>query len=98
MNYDDVYLKIKRENQILFTRDSECLQDLLSLIRKQKHRTIVMWVLDLANETVNILSQRYPNEMRPLNALNACKEWAQAKTKMHEAKRELQNTCEKPTL
>ena len=98
MNYDDVYLKIKRENQILFTRDSECLQDLLSLIRKQKHRTIVMWVLDLANETVNILSQRYPNEMRPLNALNACKEWAQGKTKMHEAKRELQNTCEKPTL
>lgn len=33
--YEDVELKIKRKNKILFTRESKCLKQLLELIRMQ---------------------------------------------------------------
>lgn len=89
MNFDDVYLRIKRKNQILFTRDSECLQELLSLIRTQKHRTIVMWILEWAEKSAATLTERYPNDKRPITALHLCKEWAKGNVKMPEAKRAL---------
>lgn len=39
----DVEAKLKRKNEILFSRKSECLQELLALIREQKHRTLGLW-------------------------------------------------------
>jgi len=44
--FSDVEIKMKKSNKILFSRDSECLHDLISLIQKQNHRTLVMWALD----------------------------------------------------
>lgn len=42
--FADVEAKLKRKNQILFSRDSECLQPLIRLIEMQTHRTLVMWL------------------------------------------------------
>lgn len=86
---DDVKIKLSKRNQILFSRESKCLQDLLQLIRKQKHRTLVMWAFICVEESFEILKENYPNEKRFEEAINLCKEWAKGKIKMPIAKRAL---------
>ena len=61
MELEDVKHKIRRKNQILFSRESACLQELLHLIRQQKHRTLAMWALTCAEEPVKILRKHYPD-------------------------------------
>lgn len=79
--------KLKKGNQILFSRDSECLQELISLIERQKHRTLVMWAFDCAQEPLAYFESKYPNEERPRKALELCEAWARGIIKMPEAKR-----------
>ena len=43
---EEVRAKLRRGSQILFTRDSGCLQPLLALIRRQRHRALVLWALE----------------------------------------------------
>ena len=84
MSIEQKYL---RGNQILFTRDSECLQSLLRLIELQKHRTLVMWALECAQEPLGLLETKYPEERRPRRALELCEDWARGIIKMVDAKR-----------
>ena len=49
-------------------------------------RTIVLWALSLSADTVQYLSAKYPDDMRPLLALAKSRAWAQGKIKMPEAK------------
>ena len=44
--FSDVEIKLKKRNKMLFSRDSQCLQELIKLIQIQNHRTLVMWALD----------------------------------------------------
>lgn len=46
----DVEQKLKKKNKILFSRDSQCLQELKMLIEQQEHCTLVMWALDLCEK------------------------------------------------
>ncbi len=85
--YSDVEIKIKRKNKILFSRDSQCLQELIKLIEVQNHRTLVLWVLDCANTTLAKFEAKYPNEGRPRTALELCEAWARGRIKMPAAKR-----------
>lgn len=87
MNFDDVKAKYQRKNKILFSRESLCLQELIALICKQKHRTIVMWILQWANQTADILNKRYPDEERFNNAIVQSTRWAMGKIKMPIAKK-----------
>ena len=89
MELEDVKQKIRRKNQILFSRESASLQELLQLIRQQKHRTLVMWALACAEEPARILNKRHPDHKEPEQAILLCKEWAKGKIKMPEAKRAL---------
>jgi len=82
-----IQAKYNRGNQILFSRDSECLQELISLIEKQKHRTLVMWALDCAQEPLKLFESKYPDEIRPRRALELCEAWARGAIKMPEAKK-----------
>ncbi|MDD2377590.1 MAG: hypothetical protein PHE05_02010 [Bacilli bacterium] len=84
---DSIALKYKKENKLLFSRDSECLQDLIRLIELQKHRTLVMWALDSAKLPLTLFEENYPNEDRPRKALELCEEWARGTIKMPAAKR-----------
>jgi len=88
---DDIRLsiqaKFKRGNQILFSRNSECLQELISLIEVQKHRTLVMWALDCAQEPLRNFESMFPKELRPRRALELSEAWAKGEIKMTEAKR-----------
>ncbi|WP_218143883.1 putative immunity protein [Bhargavaea ginsengi] len=79
-------LKIKKKNQLLFSRDSLCLQDLIGLIQIQHLRTLVMWALDCAEVTLSRFEEKYPDETRPGICLVRCEEWARGKIKMPEAR------------
>lgn len=87
MDLSDVKEKMSKKNKILFSRDSSCLQELLQLLRKQNHRTIVLWAFECVKEPVQLLKERYPDEKRPQNVVDLCKEWAKGKIKMPIAKK-----------
>lgn len=78
--------------KILFNRESDCLQPLLSLIEKQKHKTLVLWALEYAEELVDKFERKYPNEPRPREALETCRAWSQGKVKMPVAKKAIHAT------
>ena len=54
---DEVRIRLKKRNQVLFVKDMEYLQDLTMLFREQHHRTMVLWALDLAAESVAELEE-----------------------------------------
>ncbi|WNY28849.1 hypothetical protein MmiEs2_10570 [Methanimicrococcus stummii] len=83
---EEVKEKISRKNQILFAKDSEYLQELTQLIEKQNRRAVVLWAFEFAEDAVQKLSERYPNENRPSLSLTHSKEWAAGRIKMPEAK------------
>lgn len=86
---EEVAGKLRRRNQILFAKDSPFLQDLAELLRGQSHRVQVLWALSLAEEIVEILEQKYPEELRPREALEAARLWAQGEIKMRPAQRKI---------
>ena len=79
---DEVRTKLKRKNQVLFTKDAKFLQDLAMLFREQNHRTMVLWSLDLAAESVAELEEKHPDETRTREALEAAWAWAEGTIKM----------------
>lgn len=85
--YSDVEFKLKKRNKILFTRESQCLQELIKLVQLQNHRTLVMWALDCAKTPLEQFEAKYPNENRPRICLELCEAWAIRKIKMPIAKR-----------
>lgn len=86
MELDDVREKYKRKNQILFNRESACLQPLLEAFRGQKRRTLVLWAFACMQEPLEILRRRYPNEHCWDIAESVCWDWACGKVKMPVAK------------
>jgi len=89
ISLDDVREKYLRKNQLLFSRDSACLRDIIRLLCLQKHRTIVMWAFECATEPVTFLKREYPEDTRPEEAVRVCKLWAEGKVKMPVAKKAL---------
>jgi len=85
--FADVETKLKKRNEILFSRDSQCLQELIKLIQLQKHRTMVMWALDCAKMPLKQFEEKYPQERRPRTCLEVSEEWARGKVKMPAAKK-----------
>ncbi len=83
----DVEQKLKKKNKLLFSRESECLQELKTLIEQQKHRTLVMWALYCAKAPLTQFENKYPLELRPRKALKLCEDWSRGKIKMPAAKR-----------
>lgn len=90
MNWiDEVQTKIKKKNQVLFAKDSPYLQDLIDLFQNQKHRVMALWAFDFAAESINRLREKYPNENRPQEALDAVQDWAAGKIKMRLAQKKI---------
>jgi hypothetical protein len=85
--FSDVVRKLKKRNKLLFSRDSQCLQELIKLIELQNHRILVMWALDCGKKPLEEFEARYPDEKRPRTCLERCEDWARGKIKMPIAKR-----------
>ena len=86
---DEVRMRIKRGNQILFTKEDPYLQDLAWLISQQTRPVLALWAFDLAEGTVQELEEKYPDEDAPRSALQFSKLWAMSKVKMPVARREI---------
>ena len=86
---DEVRIRLKKRNQVLFTKDTEFLQDLTMLFWEKSHRTMVLWALDFAAESVAKLEEKYPDENRPREALEAARAWATGMIKMRPAQRKI---------
>ena len=86
---EEVKARDRRKNQILFSTQMDFLRELQELIAQQNHRALVLWALDLAEETVKDLEERYPEEGRPRIALAASWQWARGEVKMREAQRRI---------
>lgn len=86
---DEVSLNLKKKRQVLFSKDSEYLQDLISLFQNQSHRVMSLWAFDFAEESIKKLKEKYPNEKRPREALEAARNWASGKIKMPLAQRKI---------
>ncbi len=84
---DEVVKKNKRGNRILFSKDSLFLQDLRMLLEGRNRRTVILWALDLAEQTVEQLEKHCPGDPRPRSALDAARAWARGRIKMPVAQR-----------
>ncbi len=82
----EVKAKAKRKNQILFSKDSLLLENLCQLIDHTNRRALVLWALELAEETAVQLEAKYPDH-RPREAVEAARAWAKGEIKMPIAKR-----------
>lgn len=78
--------RLKRGNQLLFAKDSALLTDLNTMIQEQNRRTLALWAFELADEVVQVLSERYPDEIRLKAAVQLSREWAAGNMKMSVAK------------
>lgn len=81
--------KLKRKNQVLFSKSSEYLQDLILLFEGQNHTVMALWAFDLAAESIAQLEAKYPEEHRPREALEAVRDWAAGRIKMRLAQRKI---------
>ena len=75
MNWvDEVSVKSKKKNQVLFSKNSEYMQDLIMLFEAQSHRVMALWAFEFASESITKLEKKYPKEKRPREALEAVKD------------------------
>lgn len=87
----DVEARIRRKNQILFSRESACLQALRELICDQSHLTIALWALDCVRVPLEELARRHPEETDLPLARELALDWAHGIVKMPVAKRAILN-------
>ena len=66
--FKDVEEKLKRKNKVLFNRDSKCLEDLIELIKRQKHRTLVLWAFECVKSLLKIFEEKYGLDSQFLHA------------------------------
>ena len=87
----EVCAKAKRHNQILFSKDSLLLDNLRHLIGQANRRALILWALELAEETARELVEKYPEDHRPWEAIAASRAWASGEIKMSIAKQAILN-------
>ncbi len=82
----EVDTKAKRKNEILFSKESLLLDGLQQLIDQTNRRALILWALELAEETAVQLEAKYQDH-RPREAVTATRSWAAGEIKMPVAKR-----------
>lgn len=83
----EVKAKAKRRNRILFDVNNPLLAELRELVASANRKALILWALELAEETVRELEIRYPGDQRPREAVKAARAWAAGEIKMPLAKR-----------
>ena len=87
----EVKAKAKRKKQILFSKDSLLLDELCQLVARANRRVLALWALELAEVTVLVLAEKYPEDLRPMEAMEAATSWAKGQIKMPIAKQAILN-------
>lgn len=84
--FEEVKAKQKRKNKVLFSKESSCLQELSWLLTRQNRRVVVLWGMELVSQGVQVLTNRYPEDLRPEQMIKLCTLWSEGKIKMPQAK------------
>ena len=84
---DLAFARLKRKNRLLFLPNDPFLQELALALGGQDRRTVILWALGLAAESVAQLEARHPGDRRPRAALDAAWLWARGRLKMPVAQR-----------
>lgn len=88
---EEVRLRLKRNNMILFSKNSSILQSLEHLIQSYSRRTVFLWAIKLAEQSASVLEEKYPGDTRPIEAVQAARLWAAGEIKMPRAKTKILN-------
>ena len=86
MDIEDVKLKIKRKNKILFNFDSVCLQKLLAVFDSYDRKTIVLWAFNCSKWIVKYLEDKYQDSIFS-DAYEMAYRFAKGEVKLYDAKR-----------
>lgn len=81
-----VQARIKARRGILFSQDDPLLLPLRQALERQNRRVVVLWALELAEESAAELARRRPGETRPMEAVATSRTWAAGHIKMPLAK------------
>lgn len=88
MNYTEILAsRLKANRQILFDKNDYCMILLERAIRYHPIKVIILWELDMAEETVRLLEDRYPFDIRARTALELSRQWAKGEVTMPTAKK-----------
>ena len=85
--FADVRRRYKKEQILLFSRDSACLRELQSELQDHGHPALVLWSFYCAQEVLKKLETHYPDDTRPGEAISLSRQWAQGTVKMPQARR-----------
>lgn len=83
----EVRERMERRNQVLFSVSGLFLLELSQKMQLVGRQAMVLWALEMADETAALLARRYPNESRPRDAAKISRAWAAGKIKMPDARR-----------
>lgn len=74
MDYREILEKrIESDQRILFNKKDLCIHRFRNYLYSFPREVIALWVLDMVEETVKLLEERYPNDVKPRIALDYAK-------------------------
>lgn len=84
--YEEVIIRWKNKNKLLFTRDSPSLQELMNTIRLSTHQALVLWAFKCVKPIIEDLKTRHDVDSLD-NAFFLVEQWAKGEVKMGLAKK-----------
>lgn len=76
MDYREILKKrIESHQRILFNKDDLCIHRFRNYLYSFPREVITLWALDMAEETVELLEERHPNDNIPRITLNYAKQY-----------------------
>lgn len=84
--FNDVIVRFKKNNKILFSKEDEFLKPLMQLINQSTKKVAVEFSLEMADRCVDRFNLQFPHEKRPENTVNLSRQWAHGLIKMSKAK------------
>lgn len=79
---ETIISRIKKKRQILFNRDDEIMIELSMIINDMPKKAVVSWAIEMAEESLKVLEDKYPHDDRPKRAIELTKLWAKGELKM----------------
>ena len=61
-----------RKSKFSITHTDEAI---LELVRRTDHKTLAVWAVDCVERVMPYFEEEYPEDHRPRNAIEACREW-----------------------
>lgn len=79
---ETIISRIKKKRQIIFNKDDEIMIELSMIINDMPKEAVVSWAIEMAEESLKVLEDKYPHDDRPKRAIELTKLWAKGELKM----------------